>query len=417
MPTRRALLGMGLLAGLVPKRLARAGTPAGRAASAPAKVDWREIRRRFLIPEGYAYLNTGTLGASPRDVVDATTSHLRAVEEHLVDVNYYDDPEPPLSGYDRHDRVRDKLAAFVGAARDEIALTQNATMAMNFIAQGLDIAQGDEIVTTDQEHPGGICPWQSVARRRGAVVKTVAVTGATTPSQYVQAFADAIGPKTRVVWSSHLTSGLGLLLPGRDLCKLARDKRVISVLDGAQVVGQLQVDVHALGCDYYVGSPHKWLCAPKGCGFLYVRKEMLERTWTTLASAQWDNREWGAARLQQFGTGNMALLHGLEAAIDFQNGIGRAAIETRDRALTKRLRAGLAEIPKVRISSSRRPDMTAAVTTFLVEGRASREVQDALWKSKVRVRAVGDALGVRCGTHYYVLDQDVDRLLEVVRTL
>jgi len=422
MPSRRTFLGGlgGVLASLGGCRAPQLAAPAS-AQPPPAPLrgdaDWREIRRHFLVPEGYVYCNTGTLGASPREVVDATLVFARRLEENLVRFDYHDDPEPPLSGYDKADKYRDMLARFVGASTDEIALTQNATMGMNFIAQGIDIASGDEVVTTDMEHPGGICPWQSIAKRRGATVKMVPIKATMSPPQVLQVFSDALTPKTRVVWASHMTSGLGLLLPGKQLCKLAHDKGAIAVLDGAQVLGQLAIDVHDLGCDYYVSSPHKWLCAPKGTGMLYVKREMLDRTWTTLASSQWENKEWGAARLGQFGTGNAALLHGLEAAIDFQNAIGRARIEERDRQLTRRLRDGLAKCPKVKIRSSVHPEMFGAVTSFSVEGRKPKEVQDALWQARVRVREISEDFGVRCGTHVYVLDEDVDRIVDVVRKL
>jgi selenocysteine lyase/cysteine desulfurase len=110
-------------------------------------------------------------------------------------------------------------------------------------------------------------------------------------------------------------------------------------------------------------------------------------------------------------------LHGLTAAIDFQNAIGRARIEERDRALTKRLRDALMSTPKVRIRSATHPEMFAAVTTFGVEGRRGKDVQDALWSARVRVREVGDDVGVRCGTHLYVHEDDIDRIVDVVRAL
>src|SRR5262245_15855972 len=171
MPSRRSFLGLGgamALGGCGPRALPQA-------VSAPVRADssWQEIRRHFLIPEGYVYCNTGTLGACPREVLDAFVGYTTKLEESLVRFDYHDDPEPPMSGYDKAEKYREMLARFIGASTDEIAITQNATMGMNFVAQGLDIAPGDEIVTTDMEHPGGISPWNSIAKRRGAVVKTV----------------------------------------------------------------------------------------------------------------------------------------------------------------------------------------------------------------------------------------------------
>lgn len=412
MPTRREFLaGVGALA--LSASAAGSSRPPLRRGD---RVDWAAVRREFLFPRSVGYFNTGTLGASPRRVVDATVRHLTWIEEHLPDHDSRTDPLPPLSGYAPFPEWREKMAEFVGADPDEIALTQNATMGMNFVANGLDLAEGDEVVTTDQEHVGGICPWRLQARRRGIVVREIPVgPPLNDPDEVVARFAAALTPRTRVLMVSHLTSALGLLLPARRLCALAREHGVLSVLDGAQVVGQLAINVKDLGCDFYVSSPHKWLLAPKGCGFLYVRRQHLERVWTTLASSAFENREWAAARLQQYGTGNMALPVGLMAAIDFQNEIGRPAVEARVRGLTARLREGLARLSRVQLPCTH-PEMAAGVTTFAVEGHTGVAVEEALWTRRIRVRAVGQG-AVRCGTHFYCQEEEVDRILEVIARL
>ena len=288
-------------------------------------------------------------------------------------------------------------------------------MGMNFLANGLDLAAGDEVVSTDQEHGGGISPWRLLAKRRGIVVKELALEPALPqgPDAIVKLFASAMTPKTKVVMFSHITSGLGALLPARELCALARQGGALAIVDGAQAVGQIQVDVRALGCDAYVGSPHKWMMAPKGTGFMFMRREVQDRFWTTLASYQWDNREDGAFRFMQFGTGSVAVVEGLVAALRFIERIGMARIERWDAALTKRLRDGLAQIPAARVASPLDPRLTAAITTFRVEGVKAKALQDALWARKVRVRAQNDARGVRLSAHMYLSPADVDTILDV----
>ena len=130
-----------------------------------------EARGHFLIPAGVAYCNTGTLGASPREVVDALTQGIRRLETDLAAWPYEQADGEPLTGYQRLDTVRAAAGRFINATVPEIALTQNATMGMNFLANGLDLAAGDEVVSTDQEHGGGISPWRLLAKRRGIVVK------------------------------------------------------------------------------------------------------------------------------------------------------------------------------------------------------------------------------------------------------
>jgi len=376
-------------------------------------------RGHFLIPAGVAYGNTGTLGASPVEVVEALTEGIRRLETDLAAWPYEQPDGEPLTGYQQLLEVRAAIGRFVNASADEIALTQNATMGINFLANGLDLAAGDEVVSTDQEHGGGISAWRLLARRRGIVVKELPLEPAFAggPEAILRLFEAAMTPRTKVVMFSHITSGLGALLPARDLCELARSRGALSIVDGAQAVGQIQVDVAALGCDAYVGSPHKWMMAPKGTGFMFVRREVQDRFWTTLASYQWDNHQDGAFRFMQFGTGSVPVVEGLMAALGFIEKIGMPRIERWDAGLTKRLRDGLAGIPKARIASPADPRLTAAITTFRVDGVKAKALQDALWAKRVRVRAQNDERGVRLSAHLYNSPADVDVVLEVTRAV
>jgi len=374
-------------------------------------------REQFFIPAGVAYCNTGTLGASPREVVDALTEGVHRNEAELADWPYEQPDGEPLTGYQKLLPLREALGKFISAPALDIGLTQNATMGMNFLANGLDLAAGDEVVSTDQEHGGCISPWRLLAKRRGIVLKELPLEPALAggPDAILKLFESAMTPRTKVVMFSHVTSGLGARLPARELCALARSGGALSLVDGAQAVGQIQVDVPALGCDAYVGSPHKWMMAPKGTGFLYIKHDVQDRVWTTLASYQWDNHEDGAFRFMQYGTGSVALVNGLSAALRFIEKIGMPRIERWDASLTSRLREGLSNIPAVRVASPADPRLAAAITTFRVNGMKAKALQDALWAKRVRVRAQNEERGVRLSAHLYVSPADVDRALEVVR--
>ena len=292
-------------------------------------------------------------------------------------------------------------------------------MGMNFLANGLDLAAGDEVVSTDHEHGGGISPWRLLARRRGIIVRELPLDPALAvgPDAVVQLFADAVTPRTKVVMFSHITSGLGAVLPARELCALARQRGALAIVDGAQAVGQILVDVKALGCDAFVASPHKWMMAPKGTGFLYLRKEVQDRFWTTLASYAWDDHANGAFRFMQYGTGSVPVVEGLVAALKFIDRIGMPRIERWDAMLTTRLREGLARIPGARVASPLDPRLSAAITTFRVDGVKAKALQDALWARRVRVRAQNDTRGVRLSAHMYVGPADIDTILEVVSSV
>ena len=176
------------------------------------------------------------------------------------------------------------------------------------------------------------------------------------------------------------------------------------------------MDVKRLGCDAYAGSPHKWLMAPKGTGALYIKRDVQERVWPTLASYAWDDDEAGAFRYMQYGTGSLAVAHGLRAALDFIDAIGMERIERWDLMLAHRLRDGLAEIPRVRVASPDDRRFASAITTFKVDGVTARQLQKDLWARKVRVRAQGDERGVRLSAHLYVSPADIDTVLDVLRS-
>lgn len=378
-----------------------------------------EARKHFLIPEGVAYGNTGTLGASPREVVDALTEGTRRLEIELADWPYFQADGEPLTGYQELKPFREAAGTLVNASADEMALTQNATMGMNFLGNGLDLGAGDEVLSTDQEHGGGISIFRLLAKRRGIVLKELDLDAALAggPDGVVRMFADAITPRTRAIMFSHITSGFGIVLPARELCALARERGVLSLVDGAQAVGQIPVDVKALGCDAYVASPHKWLMAPKGTGILYVERGVQDRFWTTLASSAWDDHARGAFRFMQYGTGAVPVVDGLLAALRFIERIGVERIARWDAMMTMRLRDGLSRIPKARLSSPEDPRFAAAITTFRVEGGKARDLQNALWERKVRVRAQNDARGVRLSAHMYMSPGDIDTVLDVVSGL
>ncbi len=401
----------------------KAEVPRGRTFTTPPGADDAEIfaaaRREFLFPTDITYCNTGTLGAMPREVLDAQTNELQRLEAELPDWPYYTQIGAPLTGYQPREDIRADVGQFIGADMEEIALTQNATMSMNFLANGMTYRPGDEILFTDQEHGGSFGPFRLMAKRHGAVVREIDLDAAVAggPDGVLQAFAEAITPRTKVLMFSEITSGLGYRLPAKELCQLARERGIFSIVDGAQVVGQLPVDVKDLGCDAYVSSPHKWLLAPKGTGILYIERSRQDELWTTLGSYQYDNREDGAFRFMQYGTGSPSLLTGLKAALEFNRELGIERIARWNRAMTLQLHKGLQEIPNVRIHSSTHPDMFGGATTFGLDNKTGDELQDALWEEKIRVRAQRNDRRVRLCAHLYVNPDDIDRALDIVRRL
>src|SRR6516225_5046162 len=280
---------------------------------------WAELRRKFLIPSAEVYLKNGTVGSSPAPV-------LRAIFDAYTSTEKMDQQDPedyPIWGYAAWNQYRDPLAEFIGCKHDEIALLRNATEANSYIANGIDMKPGDEVLMTDQEHPGGEHPWDLKAKRYGIVIKKVTLPRPVKDAaQVLNLFNDAITPRTRVMFFSHITTFSGVVLPAKELAKLARDKGILSAVDGAHVTGMMRLGVRELGCDMYSSSPHKWLMAPKGSGFLYVRDEVIDRLWNTIATEGWDDTKIRAERFQRIGSSNLPALWGLSAAIKLANDVG-----------------------------------------------------------------------------------------------
>jgi selenocysteine lyase/cysteine desulfurase len=275
----------------------------------------------------------------------------------------------------------------------------------------VDLKAGDEVVMTDQEHPGGEHPWNLRAKRYGIVLKKVTLPKPVPNAAAVlNLFSDAITPRTRVLFFSHITTVTGVVLPAKELCALARSKGILSAVDGAHVVGMMALNVHDLGCDLYSSSPHKWLQATKGSGFLYVRDEVIDRVWNTIATEGWDDTKIRAERFQRIGSSNVPALWGLRASIKLANDIGMERIEKRHRQTADYI---LREIVKRGAESWTSPDaaLRCGIATVNVPHLQRMDLENWLWQTKkIRIRG-GEPSKLRLSTPYYLLRKDVDRFL------
>ena len=368
---------------------------------------WGELRKQFLIPRDEVYLNNGTVGSSPMPVLKAIFDGYNETEKMAQS-----DPEDyPIWGYASWNEFRDPMAAFVGCNRDELALLRNATEANSYIANGVDMKPGEEVLMTDQEHPGGEHPWNLKAKRYGIAVKKVTLPKPVPNAAAVlNLFSDAITPRTRVMFFSHIPTVTGVVLPAKELCALARSKGILSAVDGAHVPGMMRLNLHELGCDMYSSSPHKWLQAPKGSGFLFVRDEVIDRLWNTIATEGWNDTKIRAERFQRIGSSNVPALWGLRAAVQLANEIGMERIEKRHRQMGDYI---LKEMVQRGAESWTSPDpaLRCAIAAVNVPPIQIVEIENWMWKTKkIRIRG-GAPSKIRLSTPYYLLRKDVDRFL------
>lgn len=370
---------------------------------------WAALRNQFVIPKDEVYLNNGTVGSSPYPVLKGIFDSFLETEQ----MNQADPEEYPIWGYDPYVGFRDSLAQFVGATRDQIALTRNATESNNYITNGLDLRPGDEVLMSDQEHPGGEEPWKLRAKRYGVVVKRFEIPKPPkNAAEILNRINDAITPRTRIIFVSHISTVTGVVLPAKEIAALARSKGIISAFDGAHVTGMMQLNLNGLGCDLYTSSPHKWLQAPKGTGFLYLRDDaIMDKLWNTIATHGWDEPKLKAERFQHIGSSNVPLLAGLKAAIDFATWIGMERIEKRHRELANMIHA---EMVQRGAESWTSPDaaLRCAIVTVNVAPAKMPDLEYWMWKEhKIRIRG-GAPHKIRLSTPYYLQKADIQRFLE-----
>ena len=366
---------------------------------------WKALRDQFYLADGI-FMNTGTFGASPRAVVEATLRHLMAFETVFHQ-----------QGVDET-KLLQMLGTLVGAPPENLALTRNTTEAMNVIAHGIDLGPQDTVVSTTHEHVGGICPWQLVTRRYGAKLVTFTPPlDPASPQELVDAWVAASPPGTKVWMISHVLFSTGLIQPVQMLCAEAKKRGILTAIDGAHPPGMLQVDLTALGCDFYASSPHKWVLAPKGSGFLYISPDWIDKLWPLCASGGWDDLSIKGMRFDHVGTRNDSITAGMLAALEFNATIGQANIERRVRGLATTLDAKLRTIPNLRMMSPSRPEFRSALVSFTIDGHPTPDVARRLWDlGPVRVRQVGE-YGynyLRLSTHIYNGPDQIDRVVEML---
>ncbi len=380
---------------------------------------WKAVRMQFPLKQGQSYFNNATLGPMPDYTISRMMEDITENSIHAAETDYDGSGPQLLTGYFKYESLRTTIGNLIHADFDEIAITQNATHGMNYVANGLDLKEGDELLNTDQEHGGGFAAWKLLAKRRGCIYKQAKMPiPANDPDEIVRSIFKEVSSRTRVIAIPHIVSVYGVVLPVKEICAEARKRGIFTVLDGAQAPGHIKVDVRDIGCDAYYASLHKWLLAPAGSGILYIRKERMPEIWTTIGSYNWDNEEDHGFRLMQSGTGNTAILAGIEASFNFYNTIiGPDKWLNRIKYLGDYLRSGLKSINNVTIYSSTHPDMCAGVTTYGVNGISGLELQETLWeREKLRPRKQrGDS--VRHSLHIYNNEDEIDRTLNVLRSL
>ncbi|MCZ8175504.1 MAG: aminotransferase class V-fold PLP-dependent enzyme [Burkholderiaceae bacterium] len=310
------------------------------------------LRTLFLLEPGLVFLNHGSFGACPAPVFEAYQQWQRELERN------------PVAFLGRRSAgllrgARERLAAFLGASADDLVFVPNATTGVNIVARSLRLSPGDEVLSTDHEYGACDATLRMVCERAGAVLRRVTLPLPFEPGEFVPRLMAAATPRTRLIFASHVTSTTALVFPVAELCARAREAGIATLIDGAHAPGQLELDLAALGADYYTGNAHKWLCAPKGAAFLHVQPGRQAALDGGVVSWGWLAEDLAAGggghtgfdayvgttllerRLQWQGTRDIAAFLAVPAALDFLAAhdwpAHRALARARGRALQSRV--------------------------------------------------------------------------------
>ena len=383
-------------------------------------MDVEALRAQIPATGRLIYMNSGWAGPSPRGVVEAVT---RALE-----LECFGGPTTPPLLEERmklERQARRAVAELLGARPEEISLQQNTTEGINIVLNGLDLQPGDELITCNLEHSSVMVPCYFARDRRRLNLRIVELDANDSPGEIVEKFAAAITPRTRLFVLSHVSFSHGVLLPLKEICRLAHERDAFVLADGAQSAGQIPVDVVDLECDFYAMPGHKWLLGPAGTGALYIKGALIRDVQPSKVAhhaIEFFNYA-GVYRprtdiIQKFEltTSSIPLFAGLTEAIAFARGIGLAAIRERVLRLSDLARRRLAEIPSVRLVSPAGGPLATGLLSFAVEGVAPQDVTASLWQlGRVVGRTLYEAGATRLCTHFFNTEQEVETAVGIVR--
>lgn len=374
---RRGFVAAAAAAVLRPEAATRAANATANTRATPEDLArdedfWREIQSAFAVDRNIVNLNNGGVSPSPRVVQDAMRRYLEfsnLAPAHTM----WRVLEPQV------ETVRQRLAGAFGCDPEELAITRNASEALETCQFGLDLQRGDEVITTDQDYPRMITTWKQRERRDGIVLKYIDFpVPPPSPDDLFQRFERAVTPRTRAILFCHITNLTGQIFPVKRICEMARARGIETIVDGAHAFAHFPFRAADLGCDYYGTSLHKWLVAPHGTGFLYVRREKIGKLWPLMAAPE-SMRE-NIRKFEEIGTHPAANHNAIGEALTFHESIGAERKAARLRYLRSLWEERLRAHPRVRLLTSPDPAQSCGLATFSVEGMQAPALSERLWE-------------------------------------
>lgn len=370
---------------------------------------WARMAQAYTVSPNILNLNNGGCSPQPKVVQDAVDRYYHLSNEAPT---YYmwqilDKGREPL---------RRKLADLAGASGEEIAINRNTTEALGTFTWGIDMKRGDEIVMTRQDYPNMIHAWKQRELREGVKINWINLALPFDNDEVVmKAYIDATTPKTKIWHITHLITWTGQILPAAKLCAEARKRGILTIVDAAHSFAMLDFKISDLNCDYFGASLHKWLCAPFGTGVMYIKKDLIDKTWPLFPN---DKPQGGDIRkFEALGTRSFAPEQAIGQAIDFHNAIGARRKQERLHYLKTYWCNAVTKNPRVKLHISLKPEYSCALGTFSIDGLTPGDIGSKLFSEyQIHVTSIvwENVSAVRVSPNVYTSTKDLDRLIEAI---
>ena len=378
-------------------------TPAGT-------LDWETVRSQFLIPPELTVLNAANLCPSPGPVLKTVYDYTKRLDSE------------PLPSYRAEMRevkelTRKQLAEYLRVTPEEILITRNTSESNNWVSNGLDLGSDDEVVIFSDNHPSNNEAWKERSKRFGFTVKEVPPLNPHPGfDYYLEAFEKAMTHRTRVLSFTHLSNTVGDLFPAKELCGMARKRGILTLIDGAQSFGLLDVDLSDIQPDFYTGSAHKWPCGPKETGVLFVNGSVHDKFWPSVYSA-YKGSDGLAKTHEGLGQRDTPALYAFGQQIEFLRKIGQEKIEERSGDIATEIIEELQKTKGVYIYTPDERALRSAVVTFRPANLEPAKVVKALEEDGIVAANLGGEnwAGVRFSPHFYNSNSDVERAVGAIR--
>ena len=392
--------------------LAASAQVAGRSPDEVARDEfyWREVQHGFDIDRTLINLNNGNSCPSPRTVHTALKHYLDFSNQ--APVHYRGQLER------NKETARRRLAAEFGCDPEELAITRNSSEALQIAQNGIDLEPGDEVLTTEQDYGRMLTTWDQRARRERIMITRINFPVPTTADDLYERFAAAITPRTRVLHFCHITNLTGQHFPVKRLSAMARERGILTIVDGAHAFAHFPFTLADLDCDYYGTSLHKWLLAPHNTGFLYVRRSRIAPTWPLTAAPARSTSD--IRKFEEVGTIAAAPFAAINEALAYHRAIGVERKAARLHYLTMRWADRLRKDPRVQFHSSMRAGETFGLATVGIDGIKAADINRFLWdRYRIITTAItrDDYQGIRVTPNIYTTLDEIDQFSAAMEDL